>query len=150
MTGALNDRELAAWRTTIQMHEMLRYRLQSGFQARKGLSYQDYTVLALVSKAPEGRMRPFEIAEQATWEKSRLHHQLSRMERRGLVKREQCGSRGMDVVITPLGRDEITKARPEHSADVRQYFIDVLTSEELDQYAAIARKVLSRLRDEDA
>lgn len=147
MTGqGLTVRELQAWRTSVQMLELLRARLERQLQASSGLSFADYAVLSLLSDAPGGRMRVYELARAADWEKSRLHHQLTRMGKRGLVDREPHGSRGMDAVITAQGLKAVREAAPGHSQEVRRRFIDCLTPEELDQFAGLARTVLDNLR----
>ncbi|WP_202818824.1 MarR family winged helix-turn-helix transcriptional regulator [Actinosynnema sp. ALI-1.44] len=142
----LTERELRAWRVSFQMLELLRTRIEQQLQASSGLSNADYTVLALLSEAPDGRMRAYELSRVAGWEKSRLHHQLTRMCKRGLVTRERCGSRGMDAVITAKGLAALKEAAPNHAEEVRRLVIDRLTPEELDQFADIATKVLGNLQ----
>jgi DNA-binding MarR family transcriptional regulator len=141
----LNDRELRAWRAIFQMQELLRNRIEHQLQASSGLTNADYSILALLSEAPDGRMRLYELGRSADWEKSRLHHQLSRMCARGLIVRERCGSRGIDAVITPQGLAAIREAAPGHAEEVRRLFIDRLTPEQLDQFAEIATIVLDGL-----
>lgn len=128
------------------MLELLRARIEQQIQASSGLSMADYAVLALLSEAPEGRMRVYELARAADWEKSRLHHQLTRMCKRSLVDREPHGSRGVEAVITPKGLAALKEAVPGHAAEVRRLFVDCLTPEELDQFAAIAGTILEHLR----
>jgi DNA-binding MarR family transcriptional regulator len=69
------------------------------------------------------------------------------MEARGLVTRRECptDARGAFVVLTPAGRAAIEAAAPTHVADVRDAFIDVLTSVQLDTLAEISDAVLTRL-----
>ncbi|MFD9218210.1 MarR family winged helix-turn-helix transcriptional regulator [Streptomyces sp. NPDC059544] len=55
-----------------------------------GLSAADYALLARLSEAPEGLLRAKELGAEVDWERSRLSHQISRMEKRGLVARESC------------------------------------------------------------
>ncbi|CCH32657.1 MarR family transcriptional regulator [Actinosynnema sp. NPDC047251] len=141
----LTERELRAWRTSFQMLELLRTRIEQQLQAGSGLSNADYTVLALLSEAPDGRMRSYELGQAAGWEKSRMHHQLTRMGKRGLVTREQCGSRGVDAVITAQGLATLKKAVPGHAQEVRRLFVDPLTADELDQFARIAGTILDNL-----
>jgi DNA-binding MarR family transcriptional regulator len=143
----LSDRELRAWRAIFQMQELLRNRIEHQLQASSGLTNADYSILALLSEAPDGRMRLYELGRSADWEKSRLHHQLTRMSARGLIVREQCGSRGIDAVITPKGLAAIREAAPGHAEEVRRLFIDRLTPEQLDQFAEIATIVLDGLTD---
>ena len=59
-------------------------------QQDSGLTLPEYEVLVQLSEAPGHRLRPFQICEALNWEQSRLSHQLSRMQRRGLVTREEC------------------------------------------------------------
>jgi DNA-binding MarR family transcriptional regulator len=141
----LTERELRAWRTSFHMQELLRARIEQQLQASSGLSNADYSVLALLSEAPDRRMRAYELSRVAGWEKSRLHHQLTRMCTRGLITRERCGSRGTDVVITVKGLAALEEAVPGHAQEVRRLFIDPLTPEQLDQLAEIAATILDHL-----
>ncbi|RSN11190.1 transcriptional regulator [Streptomyces sp. WAC 05977] len=130
------------------MLELLRTRIEQQLQASSGLSNADYTVLALLSEAPDGRMRVYELGRAASWEKSRMHHQLTRMGKRGLVTRERCGSRGMEAVITANGLTALKQAAPSHAREVRRLVVDRLTPEELDQFAGIATTILEHLQED--
>ncbi|MEU1882740.1 MarR family transcriptional regulator [Streptosporangium sp. NPDC020072] len=142
----LTERELRAWRTSFLMVELLRTRVEQQLQADGGLSNADYTVLVLLAEAPERRMRAYELGRVAGWEKSRMHHQLTRMERRGLVTREPCGSRGVYAVLTTEGLAALRKAAPGHAREVRRLFVDPLTPEELERFADVAAKILDNLQ----
>lgn len=142
----LTEHELRAWQAFFQMQELLRARIEQQLQACGGLSTADYTVLVVLSETPDRRMRPYELSRITGWEKSRLHHQLTRMCTRGLIKREPCGSRGIDVVITAKGLTTLKEAAPGHAQEVRRLFIDRLTPEQLDQLADIATTVLDGLQ----
>ncbi len=146
----LTEHELRAWRVSFEMVELLRTRIEQQLQASSGLSNADYTVLAVLSEAPGGRMRLYELGRVAGWEKSRLHHQLTRMSRRDLVLRERCGSRGMDAVITERGLAALEEAVPSHAQEVRRLFVDRLTPEELNRFADIAATILDGLRADRA
>lgn len=143
---SLTKRELRAWRTFLEMQELLRTRIEQQLQAGSCLSYPDYSVLAVLSEAPEGRLRPYELTRMIGWEKSRLHHQLSRMSARGLITRERHGSRGIYAVITANGLTALKEAFPAHAREVRRLFIDPLTPEQLDQVAEISSTILSNLQ----
>ncbi|WP_030187415.1 MarR family winged helix-turn-helix transcriptional regulator [Streptomyces sp. NRRL S-813] len=145
----LTEHELSAWRTSIRMMELLRTRIEQQLQASSGLSNADYTVLSVLSEAPEGRLRAYELSQETGWEKSRLHHQLTRMLKRDLIARERCGSRGIDVVLTEKGLAAIKEAAPGHAQEVRRLFIDRLTPEELDQMAGIAGTILDHLQADE-
>ena len=146
----LNEREARAWRGYEHMRGLLSARLERNLLRTAGLSGADYAVLVNLSEAPGGRLRAFELGNAMQWEKSRLSHQVTRMERRGLVRRETCPSdaRGSFVVLTDEGFATIRDAAPDHVEDVRRYFIDVLTPEQLDELASITDKVLARLAED--
>ena len=63
------------------------------------LSQADYAVLVNLSEAPEGRLRGFALAQGMQWEKSRLSHHLTRMERRGLIERQGCPTDGRGAFV---------------------------------------------------
>lgn len=144
----LDERELHAWRAFIRMQEVLRGRLEQQLQAANGLSNADYTVLVALADDPGGRLRVFELGRYLGWEKSRLHHQLTRMCKRGLVRRESGESRAMFVGLTPDGRQALERAAHAHAGEVRRLAIDPLTDEQIDQLANISTVILANLQGE--
>ena len=111
----LNDDELAAWRSFVEMHHRLERHLARRLQREFGLSDSDFEVLVNLSEAPGYRMRAFELGQATRWKKSRLSHHLSRMEKRGLVRREvmdRSDARYPDVVLTDAGRNAIESSAP--------------------------------------
>jgi DNA-binding MarR family transcriptional regulator len=143
----LTDDEQRAWRGLLQMTSRLDARLNRQLQQTSGLSLADYDVLVLLTERPDGRLRVFEIAEDLQWEQSRLSHHIGRMQRRGLVAREECTTdrRGAFVVLTPAGREAIEKAAPAHVATVRQLVFDGLSKEQVATLESTVNEVLSRL-----
>jgi DNA-binding MarR family transcriptional regulator len=143
----LTEREQRAWRGLLQMNSALDARLNRELQQTSGLSLTDYDVLVLLTEAPDGRRRVFEVAEDLQWEQSRLSHHLARMQRRGLVAREECTTdrRGAFVVLTDAGRQAIEKAAPGHVDTVRQLVFDGLSEEQIAMLESFARRVLVRL-----
>lgn len=143
----LDEHEQEAWRSLMTMQDGLSEFIERQLRNRSELSTADYQVLAHLSDAPEGRLRPFELGGLLRWEKSRLSQHLGRMEKRGLVSRERCltDQRGAVVAITPQGSDLIKAAAPQHVADVRDVLIDHLTAPELQMLVTIGDKVRKRL-----
>lgn len=143
----LTEREQRAWRGFLRMHAEVSSALQRELQRDTGLSYPDYEVLVYLSEAPGGQMRPFQLGDALQWEKSRLSHQLRRMQDRGLVTREDCESdrRGAVVTITGAGWAAIRAAAPQHVRQVRRAFLAALTPGQLDALTEIADAVLGRL-----
>ena len=63
-----------------------------------------------------------ELADRTAQSRSRLSHQINRMETRGLVSREECegDKRGTFAVLTANGEVTIKKVAPSHVASVRR------------------------------
>jgi DNA-binding MarR family transcriptional regulator len=143
----LTREQTQAWQQFQQMEELLQSRLGQLLQSRSNLSNADYTVLVVLSDAPGRRRRFYELGQMIGWEKSRLHHQISRMANRGLVTREADPDtpRAMYAVLTDAGLAAIKRAAPEHGRDVQRLFFDRLTDRQVAQLAAISRRVLEGL-----
>ena len=143
----LDEREQRAWRALMVMQDGLSEFLDRRLRTRCGLSQADYEVLAHLSEAPEGRLRPFELGRLLRWEKSRLSQHLGRMEKRELVTREPCATdqRGAVVALTDRGRVLIDAAAPQHVGDVREVLMDHLSPDEMETLATIGDTVRARL-----
>ena len=147
MSRWLTEDEQRAWRGLVQMTSQLNARMNRQLQEEYGVSLADYEVLVVLTDAAEGRCRVFEIASALAWEQSRVSHQLARMQRRGLVARQECPSdaRGAFVVLTGTGRAAIERAAPAHVETVRQLVFDGLTHDQLIALTDITTGVLDRL-----
>jgi DNA-binding MarR family transcriptional regulator len=143
----LDEHQQRAWRSYLAMHTQLTARLHRQLQADSGLSLADFAVLVQLTDRPDGRVRVLELAQALQWEKSRLSHHLARMQRRGLVAREDCpdDARGAFIVLTPHGHQAIEHAAPRHVDTVRDLVFDQLTTEQVDTLHTIAKQVLARL-----
>lgn len=145
----LTDDEQRAWRAYLRMQARLTTELNRQLQSTSQLSLADYDVLVQLSDTPEGRLRPYALQRALDWEQSRLSHHLSRMQRRGLVQREECDDdgRGMFIVLSPEGRAALTAAAPGHVEAVRRLFFDTLTPGQSDAIHAVATQILKNLDD---
>ena len=139
--AVVTDQEWDAWRTFTQMRVQLDRVLSDRLEANANISSADYVVLLVLFEAEDRRLRAARIADLIAWEKSRLSHQLTRMEQRGLVRRQDCDDdlRGKWVVLTNDGRRAVLKAMRDHNRAIREYFFDVVSDEE--------QAVLQRLAD---
>jgi len=151
MTGTtewLDDREQRTWQAFYDMQVLLWRRLSHHLVRETGLSEPDYVVLTALAATPDGRMRPFELSVVTDFEKSRLHHHLTRMAERGLVVRQPCvdAPRGAEIAITPEGRDAIDGAAPQRAEHVRRWLLGQLTAEQVEALADISEAVLANLR----
>ena len=143
----LDAREDRAWRAFMHAHYQLNACLNRLLLQYSGLSDSDYEVLAVLSGRPEGRMPAQDMRTLLGWEKSRLSHQVRRMEEQDLVAREfnPADRRSAMIVLLPAGRRAIEDAAPEHVRDVRRHMIDLFTPAELDTLAGLHERILNHL-----
>ena len=149
MSRWLTEDEQRAWRGLVQMTSQLNAKMNRQLQEEYGISLADYEVLVVLTEVPEGRCRVFEISGMLAWEQSRVSHQLARMQRRGLVDRQECptDARGAFVVLTEAGRAAIERAAPAHVEQVRQLVFDELSHEQVSALTEITTRVLDRLAE---
>lgn len=145
----LDDEETRAWRGFLRMHQVLRAELERELTRDAGLSLADYEVLVALSEADGRRLRMWELADILQWSRSRLSHQVARMQNRGLLCREECptDARGAFATLTPAGLVAIEGAAPGHLLGVRRHMIDRLSVEQIRALAEISEAVLRPVPD---
>ncbi|MPQ99868.1 MarR family transcriptional regulator [Modestobacter sp. I12A-02628] len=145
----LTDEQQRAWRQWLLLTARLPARLNRQLLADSELSLPDFDVLVHLTDVDSGRLRVLELGRALQWEKSRLSHHLTRMERRGLVRREDCAAdgRGFEVVVTDAGLAALRAAAPAHVETVQQLVFDGLSAAQVRAMADIADTVLARLGD---
>ena len=148
-TRWLSDEEQRAWRTHLDVSRLLTYQLERDLQPF-GLTMNDYEILVNLSESEEHRMRMSDLASATLQSKSRLSHQITRMENAGLVRRENCESdrRGLYAVLTEQGWDTMRKVAPHHVESVRKHFIDLLAPADLEALYGSLVPVADHLRAE--
>src|SRR2546421_11840645 len=144
----LDERQQRVWQGYLHLNQDLIAVLEQQHARESGLSGADYRVLHPLSEAPGGLLRARDLGSEIGWDRSRLSHHLSRMERRGLVTREECveDARGLMVRLTKAGRRAIAEAAPGHAEAVRRFFFDQLSNDEIEPMAAGFRRMLAHLK----
>src|SRR5580704_2102997 len=127
----LSPDEQQTWRATVHLSQLLLRQLDRDLNAH-GLNGHDYEILVELSEAPDQRLRMTDLADATSQSRSRLSHQISRMENRGLVRRDDCegDKRGTFAVLTKAGFETIERVAPHHVEQVRRHFIDRLTADQ--------------------
>ncbi|MFF7156330.1 MarR family transcriptional regulator [Streptomyces sp. NPDC008139] len=143
----LTEDEQRAWRIHLDVSRLLMYQLERDLQSF-GLTNNDYEILVNLSEAEERRLRMSDLARSTLQSKSRLSHQITRMEAAGLVRRENCESdrRGLYAVLTDQGWATMRQVAPRHVAAVRAHFIDLIAPEDLATYRRAMAPVADHLR----
>ena len=146
----LDSRQQRMWRAWVALASQLPAALHRQLNTDSGLSLQDFEVLVRLTDTAEGRVRVTDLSKAVGWERSRLSHHITRMESRGLVRREECceDGRGAFVALTPAGRDAIEAAAPGHARTVRDLVFGDLGEDEIEVVTGFTEKVLHRLEVE--
>ncbi|WP_458687053.1 MarR family winged helix-turn-helix transcriptional regulator [Nocardia tengchongensis] len=115
------------------------------------LSFAEYRILVKLSEAPGRALRMSDLADGVLSSRSRLTHQIRRMEAQRLVRRSPCEDDGRGVLaqLTDEGLRRLRAAAPGHVAAVRRFFVDLLTPEQLAAVAA-ALDLVNRAADHRA
>jgi DNA-binding MarR family transcriptional regulator len=149
----LTDEEQQAWRATIQLSQLLMRQLDRDLTAH-GLNSRDYEILVELSEAPDHRLRMTDLADATSQSRSRLSHQITRMEKRALVRRDDCegDKRGTFAVLTKAGSEAIERVAPYHVENVRRHYIDRLTAQQQEEIRYAFQPIvdyLRKIRDRD-
>jgi DNA-binding MarR family transcriptional regulator len=144
----LKPEEWALWNTWMQAQRLLARELDRGLQSDYGISKAEFSVLVTLHQAPGGRMRVGELAESLAWEKSRVSHQLTRMENRELVDRtdNEPGGRRIGIGLTAKGHSAAQNAILGHADNIRRYFFEALTPEQAAALHAWSQQVVDRIK----
>lgn len=150
MDAGVSEQDWQLWREFLTMHRHLARELDRQLQRDAGISQADFSVLLRLSESTTQRLRTGELAELLAWEKSRVSHQVTRMEARDLLERSECAEdgRGTWVGITEEGRRVLREASADHAATIRSLFFDHLTAEEKTALGASSRRILDALNPE--
>jgi DNA-binding MarR family transcriptional regulator len=143
----LDERQAHVWQGYLRVNQRLFATLEEQLTRDAGLSGSDYKVLVPLSETPGGVLRARELCTEIGWDRSRLSHHVSRMEKRGLVTREECtdDARGLMIRLTDAGRKAIHDAAPNHVENVQRYLFDLVSDEELDMLASVFDRVLENI-----
>ncbi|CAL9403778.1 hypothetical protein SUDANB121_01526 [Nocardiopsis dassonvillei] len=124
----LDADEQRVWRAFLRVNAAIYDELERDLRERGGLSLIEYGILVHLSEAPGRRMRMRALADGVIVSKSRLSHQVARLERDGLVRKQECTDdrRGLWAVLTDAGSRLLDEVAPGHAARVRASVFDRL------------------------
>lgn len=143
----LSEDEQRAWRSYVLMRRTLETHLARHMQQECNLSPSDFEILVNLSESATGRMRAVDLGAATQWEKSRMSHHLTRMEKRGLVRKEQGDARYPDIAITEAGLQAIQACAPANAARVRQLFVEVLGPDRLKMLRQACDDVVAAIEE---
>ncbi|MER5432014.1 MarR family transcriptional regulator [Streptomyces sp. NPDC002588] len=146
-TGSLEPEEWEFWDTWMRAQRLLTRELERGLQRDCDISKAEFSVLVTLWQATGREMRVGELSESLDWDKSRVSHQLTRMEKRGFVERTRYGADGRraGIGLTTEGRRAVQSAVLVHGGNIRRHFLDSLTPEQASVIRAWSEQAVDRL-----
>jgi len=143
----LTDGERDAWIRLVGVFIKLPAALDAQLQRDAGISHFEYMVLSRLSEASDQTLRMSDLAVLANGSLSRLSHVVTRLERRGWVRREACPGDGRytNAVLTGEGVAKVEATAPGHVAAVRDLVIDALRPEQVEQLRDISQAIMGRV-----
>ena len=148
----LDEPEMAAWLSLVQLLNLLPQALDRQLREDAGISHVYYQILAMLSGAPDQRMRMSELARHTATSLSRLSHAVASLEDKGWVSRAASPDdrRGQLAQLTEAGRQVLERVAPGHVREVRRLVFDRLSSAEVGQLQQLSEQVLDALSPRSA
>jgi DNA-binding MarR family transcriptional regulator len=140
-----------AWQHFDRMRIRLIGQINRDLMHRTGISEADFSILNELAHAGNETVRALALRGGLEWEKSRLSHQIRRMEERGLLVREPCAedSRGSVIRLTETGAAVALDAIEQYAAIVRRHVFDRLSPAQIAALDDISATLLDALERED-
>lgn len=159
MVGRVNDEpepqwldqdERESWYALALLLNQLPAALDAQMQRDAGISQFEYMVLSALSMAPQRTMRMSLLGTYAGATLSRLSNVVSKLEKRGWVRRSPDPTNGRSTLatLTDAGFAAVEAAAPQHVAEVRRLVVDPLTKAQQHQLGTIAARMLRAIDPE--
>ena len=134
----------AAWLGFLDFHNRVVRELDDELVRAHGLSLSTYSVLAALTKDPEGRLRMSELADHVLISRPGMTRLIERLERDGLVERSRSerDSRQVYAQITERGLERLGDAAKTHFQGVHTRFLDQLSATQTQVLARVWIKLL--------
>jgi DNA-binding MarR family transcriptional regulator len=147
MTRWLTKEQQSHWRSWLTASKGLTDQLSRELQEQHGLTITDYEILVRLSESENNSIRMSDLATKTLLSRSRLSHQIDRMESAGLIERQTCADdrRGQLAVLTKVGTKALVAAAPDHVMGVRKHLVDLLSDEEYQALGRAAKKIANHL-----
>lgn len=150
----LSDEEQRLWRGLVDATLKVSREIDEELRTDFDLTSAEYAVLVQLSEAEDQCMRLRDLCAQLNWDRSRGSHQVTRMEKRGLVAKGTCpeDARGVTVALTAEGLKRLEDAVPNHVETVRRLVFESTTSADRAHVQKFIDEVLAvgnRMRDDN-
>ncbi|UAJ79266.1 MarR family transcriptional regulator [Leifsonia sp. ZF2019] len=141
--AALSGEKLEVWASLATLLERLPAALDAQLQRDSGLTHFEHGVLYALATAPDRTLRMSVLAGYASSTLSRLSRAVTRLEKKGWVRRviDPSDGRFTLAVLTDAGHDTVVASSPAHEQLVDHLVFDALTAAQVRQLGVISRRI---------
>ncbi|BAU95558.1 MarR family transcriptional regulator [Corynebacterium suranareeae] len=141
----LSTEEQQLWRMILSAVRKMERTLDETLVDDHNLTTSEYAVLVVLSEAGDQEMRLRDMCQELDWDRSRTSHQITRMDKKGLVSKVKCAgdARGVIVEITPEGERRLKDAVPAHVETVRSLIFDPMEEGHMEGLRSYLTAVLN-------
>ena len=145
--SGLSPAHLEAWAAVATLLERLPAALDAQLQRDSGVTHYEHGLLYALATAPDRTLRMSTLAGYANSTLSRLSRAISRLEKKGWVRREADPTDGRFTlaILTPEGNEQVLRANPAHHALVEQLVFAPLTEAQVRQLAVISSRIATAI-----
>lgn len=124
------------WRGYLDSTRLLMRALDRQLAADSEINLSDFEILALLSEAPQQRLRMNELAEGTVTTRSGVTRAVRRLTDAGWVQQVKCDEdkRGSFAELTEAGTAKLRASAPGHVNAVRTNLFDLLSSREVELF----------------
>ena len=129
----LSDDEQKFWRLLLAASRKVNHHIETVLQDDHNLTSAEFAVLVNLSESPEKEIRLRDLCHILNWDRSRASHQVSRMQKRGVI-----------IELTDEGDRRIRNAAPSHVESVRDVIFNNLDPDLLEPVSKFLRHILDQ------
>lgn len=135
---------VTAWRDMLAYHSEVVFRIERDLKEAGAISLAAYDILIELERAPEKRLRLYDLAEACVLTKSGISKIVGTLETQGYLTRERCPAdkRGFFAVLSAKGGIAVRKAWIIYERCIQKYFENSLSAADIKQL----NRILPRLR----
>jgi DNA-binding MarR family transcriptional regulator len=143
----LDEPQQRSWRALVMGMTLLLDRLDADLRRSFEVSLAEYEILVRLSERPNRELRMAQLADALAHSRSRVTHTVKRMEDAGLVLRGSSAEDGRGVVcrMTDQGFELLERMAPTHVNGVRDYLVDLTTTEDFEALGRVMNAVADKL-----
>jgi len=143
MPGYFSPLEREVWGGFLSAFSHINHVVEADLQDRARITHAEFEILLRLMWADDHRLRLQDLAAQSLLTRSGVSRTVERLERAGLVNREEAREdrRGAYAILTEAGVARFQLAAEEHMTCVRQHFLGLFNEEELTAMAGFWKRI---------